>query len=258
MTRHPLPMVAAAGCMALAWVAAPPQPAVGQELAAAFVRPAMLPFVWSSLEEAGRTGDDAEYFARARQLLELMPAWTDGHTVFAFRLALAPAPADATDPGGDAWQRLQVALAWLEGARATAGTREADLLLTMAFLPEVAVLQQPALGERLRASGGPAALADHYLAAAEQLRGSPAVREARTFLAPKLAAGLLAAGDRRQAMAVLDTAIERSFDVRDRALAGEWRQRLLEVRRWLDGDRAVDLAAVQADERFAALWAHLR
>jgi hypothetical protein len=83
------------------------------------------------------------------------------------------------------------------------------------------------------------------------------VRETRTFLAPKLAAGLLDAGDRRQARAVLDRAIERSAEVRDRTAADAWRQRLVEVRRALDGDPHVDLTAVHHDPRFAPLWPHL-
>jgi hypothetical protein len=225
--------------MAGAWLIAPPVPAVWQELAAAFVRPALLPFTWTALAEAQRSGDDAEYFARARQLLDLLPTWTDGHAVFAYRLALDADP--GTDATGDAaWQRLQTALAWLESARPQAGR------------------QQPLLAGRLRAGGGAAALADHYLAEAERLGASPEVRELRTFLAPKLVAGLLAAGERSQARSVLETAILRSAEVRDRELATEWARRLDEVRRWLAGDTAVDLAAVHDDPRFAPLWPHLR
>ncbi len=255
MTRRPLLTAAAAGCMALAWVIAPPTPARLQPLAAAFVRPALLPFAWAALGEAQRSGDDAEYFARARQLLDLMPTWTDGHAVFAYRLALGTST-PAGDHGDAALRRLQLALAWLESARPQAGRREVELLQTMAFLPEVAEQQQPELAERLRPSGGAAALADRYLAAAEQI-GGPSVREQRTFLAPKLVAGLLAAGERAQARSVIDAAIARSAAVDDRALATEWAQRLDEVRRWLDGE-PVDLAAVHADPRFLPLWPHLR
>jgi len=244
--------------MALAWVVAPPTPAVWRQLAGAFVRPALLPFTWAALAEAQRSGDDAEYFARARQLLDLMPTWTDGHAVFAYRLALDERRAAADPTGADAWRRLQTALAWLESARADAGRREVELLQTMAFLPEVACRQQPALAERLAAGGGAAALADRYLAQAERLRGSPEVREQRTFLAPKLAAGLLAAGERAQALGVLATAISRSAEVRDRQLATEWATRLDEVRRWLAGDTDVDLGAVYDDPRFEPLWPHLR
>lgn len=258
MTMRPLLTAAATGCMALAWGTAPPTPAALRELAASLVRPAMLPFTWTALDRARRGGDAAEYFARARQLLDLMPTWTDGQAVFAYGLALDRRAGAAAAGGADAWQRLQLALAWLEAAREHAGHREVELLQTMAFLPEVAVMQQPDLAERLRPGGGAAALADRYLAQAEQLRGSPAVRERRTFLAPKLVAGLLAAGAREQARAVLDVAIARAAEVRDRELATEWRQRLEEVRRWLDGDRSVDLTAVHADPRFAPLLPDLR
>lgn len=258
MTMRPALTAAAFGCMSLAWLAAPPTPAAVQELAASLVRPAMLPFTWTALDQARRSGDEAEYFARARQLLDLMPTWTDGETVFAYRLALDRHAAAAVDGGEDAWRRLQLALAWLEAAREHAGRREINLLQTMAFLPEVAEMQQPELAERLRPTGGAAALADRYLAEAERLHGSPEVRERRTFLAPKLAAGLLAAGDRSEARAVLDTAIARSAEVRDRELATEWRQRLDEVRRRLDGDASVDLTAVRADPRFQPLLPYLR
>jgi len=258
MTKRPLLTVAATGCMALAWAAAPPTPAVLQQWAGAFVRPALLPFTWTALGEAQRSGDDAEYFARARQLLDLMPTWTDGHAVFAYRLALDTHTAVVGDAGEHAWRRLQVALLWLESARPDAGRREVELLQTMAFLPEVAAQLQPRLAERLRPNGGATALADHYLAEAERIGGGARVFEHRTFLAPKLAAGLLDAGQPAQARSVLATAISRSAAVGDRALATEWASRLDEVVRWLDGDRSVDLAAVHDDPRLAPLWPHLR
>ncbi|MBL9076821.1 MAG: hypothetical protein JNL08_04910 [Planctomycetes bacterium] len=258
MTMRPLCGVGAAVCLALALREAPPSLAALRELAAALVRPAVLPFAFAGLDAAQRAGDDAEWFARARQITDLLPGWSDGHAVFAYRLALDARPAAGADPGADALRRLQTALAWLDGARATAGPREVDLLLMTAFLPEVAALQQPALAERLRAGGGAAALTDRYLAEAERLRGSAAIREQRTFLAPKLAAGLLGAGDRAEARAVLAAAVERAASVRDQALATEWQQRLAEVLRWLDGDRTVDLTAVHGDPRFAPLLPYLR
>jgi len=191
----------------------------------------------------------------------LLPGWTDGHIVFAYRFATdggnLAVPAD--ERAGLALRRLQIALAWLESARAHAGRRELELLQAMAFLPEVAVAQEGGLAELLQQSqkGGAMALADHYLAAAERLGQSPALREQRTFLAPLLCAGYLAAGDRQTAIAVLDAAITRSADVRDRALATEWCARLVEVRSALQGE-PVDLTAVRADARFAALLHHLR
>src|SRR5436190_1908173 len=117
--------------------------------------------------------------------------------------------------------------------------------------PAIRVRQEAALAALLRGrkSGGAAALADHYMAIAEQKFPSAFVREQRTFFGPTLAGSLLAAGDVAGARKVLAAAIERSRDVRDQALATAWRARLVEADRWLAGDRGTDLAAVRADLR---------
>jgi hypothetical protein len=244
-------------CLGAMWCT-PPTPARIEEAVSWLVRPALLPFAWQALELAQRSGDGGEAFGRAQQILRLLPTWTDGHVVFAYRFALdGGAAATGVDRVAAAWQRLQVALAWLEHARADAGRREVELLQAMALLPEVATAQQPGLAELLRPHGGAIAWADRYLAAAERLTDSKAVREQRTFLAPWLCAGLLASGARERAIAVLDTAITRAADVRDRALAVEWSTRLDEVRRALRGE-PVDLTAVRADTRFQRLLPHLR
>ena len=258
MTRHRLLAAAAAACYLAAGLLCPPNGSVLREFAAWFVRPATLPFAWSALAEARQNGNAVELFARARQILHLLPTWTDGYSVFACNFALDEVLATTdTLRVQRAHQRLQVALAWLEDARASAGRRESELLQTMAFLPELAVHQEPGL-EKLLPPGGAAALADRYLAAAEVLTPNAAVREQRTFRGPLLAAGFLASGDRQRALLVLDTAIARSADVRDQALAAEWRQRLLEVCRHLRGEASADLAAVRADPRMAPLLPYLR
>ena len=258
MTRHPLLAAAAAACYIGAGWLCPPSASVLREFAAWFVRPATLPFAWTALAEARQNGNAVEMFARARQILHLLPTWTDGYSAFACNFALDESLA-ATDElhAQRAHQRLQVALAWLEDARASAGRREGDLLQTMAFLPELAVRQEPGV-TRLLPPGGAAAMADRYLAEAEVLAPNAAVREQRTFRAPLLAAGFLASGDRQRALLVLDTAIDSSAHVRDRVLAEEWRERLREVCRHLRGEPSVDLAAVHADPRMAPLLPYLR
>lgn len=259
MTHRWLRRAAAAACLAAAAALAPPTPDDAAEFAAWLVRPATLPFAWRAFDDAQAQGNPAEVFARGQRIMQLLPRWTDGYAGFAYRYALSGSP-PGTDEALRAQQakaRLDVAIAWLESAREHAGRREGDLLQALAFLPDVAVRQEPGLGELLRPHGA-AAIADKYLALAEQRLPSAAVREQRTFFGPTLAAGLLAAGDVAVARAVLATAIERSHDVRDQPLATEWRARLVEVDRWLAGDRDVDLTAVRADGRMAPLLPFLR
>lgn len=223
-------------------------------------RPLVLPFAWRGVRAAERSGDPVEAFARAQHLMRLLPGWADGFAAFAYRFALAEEPlaaASAAERAERARARLLLALAWMDGARTAAGRHEPTLLQALAFLPEVAARVHPGLGELLRPSGGPAALADRWLAIAEQRFPSAAAREQRTFYAVPLAAGLLAAGDRDGALAVLQTASERSAEVRDQELAATWRQRLDAARAALRGE-AVDVRAVLADPRFAALHPFLR
>lgn len=251
--------IAAIACAGTAtWIAAPTWTEL-RELGSWFARPLLLPLAWSAMDDARRHGDAAEAYARGQRVLQLVPQWTDGHAVFAYRYVTEPT-ARTLPPerrAAAALERLQVALAWLEAARATAGRHEVDLLLTTAFLVELAATHEPGIDAALPA-GGAAALADHYLAAAERLRPSAAIREQRTFVLPRLAAGLLASGDTTRALEVLDVAIARSLEVRDTALAAEWRSRLDEARRWLGGDHGVDLGAVRADPRLAPLLPFLR
>jgi hypothetical protein len=259
MNRRHLMTALAAACCGGAGALVPPTPAAAREVAAWFVRPALLPFAWRAVAEASRAGDAAEVFARGQQVLNLLPTWTDGQIAFACAYALGgdDAAAGATARATAAAQRLRVAMAWLEAARPAAGRRELDLLQALAMLPEVAARQSPEIAELLQRTGFALSLSDFYLAAAERLFPSAAVREQRTFLGPRLAASLLAAGERRQAILVLETAIARAAEVRDQPLATEWRARLTEVVRALGGE-PVDLEAVRADSRMAPLLPHLR
>jgi hypothetical protein len=250
----------AGAALVVAAIAAAPQPRDLAEFAAWGARPLVLPFAWSSLLEAERGGDPSETFARAQNLMRLMPSWADGFAAFAYRYALADEDVSIADPavrGRRALARLDLANAWLEAARPQAGRHEPTLLQALAWLPEIAVRHEPELA-RLLPPGGAAAIADRWFDESERRFPSAAAREQRTFYAPRLAAGMLAAGNRTGAVAVLRTAIERSHAVRDRELAAEWRARLQEVVRWLEGDRTVDLTAVRADTRLQSLLPHLR
>lgn len=251
--------VAVAGLAGAAALAAP-TPADAVTFAQWAARPATLPFAWRGVRAAERHGDPVEAFVRARSLMRLLPQWSEGFAAFAYRYALAPdlAALAPTARAERARARLLLALAWMDAARADAGRHEASLLQAMAFLPEVAAHAEPGLGEALRAEGGPAALADRWLAVAETRVPSPEAREQRTFYAVRLAAGLLAAGDRDAALAVLQTASERSHAVRDQQLAAGWRAHVELVQRALRGEPGIDLAPVFADPRFADLLPHLR
>lgn len=250
-----LMVVAAAAAAALA----APTPADVGTVAQWAARPAALPFAWRGVRAAERHGDPVEAFVRARSLMRLLPEWADGFAAFAYRYTLAPDLADGA-PEARAERtraRLLLALGWMDAARADAGRHEPSLLQAMAFLSEVAARGQPGLADALRAEGGPAALADRWLAVAEARFPSPEAGEQRTFYAARLAAGLLAAGDRNAALAVLQTASERSRAVRDQQLATTWRAHVDLAARALRGE-AVDLGPVFADPRFADLYPHLR
>lgn len=260
MTGATLTVAVVFGGLVTSVVLAPPSAASLAEAVRQATRPLLLPFQWRSLLQAQAHGDTAEAFARAQNVLRLLPNWADGQAVFAYRFALADSDAGvgAADRAQRALMRLQLALAWMQAARPQAGKHEPTLLQMLAFLPELAVRQEPGLLPLLAPEGGPAAIADRYLAEAERLFPSASKREQRTFHAVRLAAGLLTAGDQDSARAVLRLAIERSYEVADAELATEWRARLQEALRWLDGDHSVDLSLVRADPRLAPLLPHFR
>jgi len=237
----------------------PPTTARVREFASWFARPATLPFSWRALQEAATAGDAEEAFARGQRIMQLLPQWVEGHCAFAFRYALTEDDSvTAEQAAAAAERRLHVALAQIAQARAFAGDREPDLLQSSALLIDIACRRFEGLAERLQARGGAMVLADRYLAEAERLFPSAALREQRTFRTPLLAAALLQAGRTRDAIDVLRAAIDRAAEVRDRQLATEWAARLQEAIGWLSGDRTVDRTEIFADRRLAPLWPHLR
>ena len=228
-----------------------------EEFASWFARPARLPFAWQAVAAADRDGDANEAFARGQQILDLVPAWTLGHAAFAYRYALTP------DTGGQpeavarrAHRRLMVALAWLEAARADAGEREAELLHSAAFLAPIACRQFPGLDAMLPV-GGAAAMTDRFFKEAERLFPGPVTREQRLFHVPTLAGALLDAGQRRQAIELLQAALERAPQARDVQLAREWGDRVAEVLLALRGE-PVAIGPVLSDPRFEPLWRYVR
>lgn len=259
MIRRPWLAALACAVTATVPVLAPPCAEDLTEVARFAARPLMVPLAFEAIAQSRRQGSPAETYARAQQLLQWLPQWLDGHTVFAYRYAVEGGnlAAAADERAVAAAERLWIALGTLQAARRHVGRREVELLETMAFLPEAAVRAEPGLAEHLLPHGGAAQITDDLLAIAEARGAGPAVREHRTFRAVGFAAALLAAGNRAGAQQVLDLAIERAGDVRDASLAGPWRDRLREIQAHLRGE-AVDLTAVAADPRMADLLPYLR
>jgi hypothetical protein len=225
------------------------------------VRPVALPFLWRSLADAAEKSDPAEAYECAQRLLAATPGWADGHAVFAFRYALQGGATvlDPTARAVAAKDRLLVALAVMEDARASCGPRESALLADMAWLVELAVRNEPGIAPLL--DPDPAILADRLLADAESHGGGRMVREKRLYDVPRLCAALLRAGDRRSALALLDEAAVRCAQSGIEELAGEWRATLLATRTLLAGEGPANPALREqqkADPRLEALAPFLR
>jgi hypothetical protein len=259
MIRRPWLAAVAAAATATVPLVSRPEFADLAELARFAARPLMVPLAFEAIADSRLRGTPAETYARAQQLLQWLPQWLDGHTVFAYRYAIegGDLAAPHAERATAAAERLWVALGALHAARPLVGRREVELLETMAILPEAAVRAEPGVDVLLQPHGGAARLADELLALAEARGAGPAVRERRTFRAVGYAASLLAAGNRNAALQVLELAIQRAGEVRDASIAGPWRDRLREIHSHLRGE-AVDLTAVAADPRMADLLPHLR
>lgn len=227
----------------------------------ALARPVALPFLWRSVVDATENADPVEAYERARLLLAATPGWTDGHSVFAFRFvldggAVALPPEQRAAATKD---RLLLALAALEEARASSGKREAALLADMAWLVELTMRNEPGVTPLLGTD--PAFLADRFLAQAEALDGGRMVREQRLYDVPRLCAAMLRAGDRSNALSLLEEAAARCERSGVPELAGEWRETLLLVLRSLADDSPLDPVAARrqkADPRLEALAPFLR
>lgn len=241
------------------WLA-PPKASTATTVVTNAVRPAMLPFLWRSLREAERTGSATEAFAAARALMALLPQWTDGHLVFAWRFVLGGDQVLGADAAQRAAARLQTALAFLAEARGQQPAREVDLLIGTSFLIELAAQHHPGIGAFLGdgVAAEPAVLADRYLEQAEKTTGAGrSVREARIFKVPGLLVGLLRHGERDRAIEVLDAVLPRIAQVQDPELRAEWEVLMRKVRARLMGG-AVDLDELAVDPRLETLVPLLR
>jgi len=255
--RSACTLVLFAGAVALL----PPTADGVREFGSWCLRPARLPFAWQALTTATEDGDSREVFARGQQIMQLVPSWADGHAAFVYRYVQTQD--ESMHPGeaaAAAEERLYLGLSLLEAARPHAGRREKSLLHFAAYLPDLACDNFPGLRERMRDRGTRSAseIADDYFAELARLFPTAATREQHTWYAPTLAASLLAMGDESGALKVIERAIHRATEIRDRELATEWRSHLVEVARKLRGDETVDLSKVFEDPRFEPLWPYIR
>lgn len=225
------------------------------------LRPARLPFAWQAMNAARQNGDAREVFARGQQILQLVPSWTDGHAAFVYNyVATQDNSLEPNAVAAAVEKRLYAGLSMLESARQFAGKREASLLHFAAYMPDMLCNRFPGLREhmRRREGGGASVIANRYFAEIERLFPTAATREQLLWYAPTFAASLLATGNRSSALDAIESAITKAPEVRDQELATEWRERLVEVARFLRGDSSIGLSQVFADPRFEPLWPYLR
>lgn len=248
---------------ALAIGLARPDAGAAVDAARAIVRPVTLPFAFAALQNATTAGDAEETFARAQQLLDQLPTWSDGHLLFAWRFALdgGEVLADPAVQAAAALRRLRIALAWLELARQRSPRHGAELLASMAFLVEMSAERNAALADLLRTGEGrpPAVIADEYLARAEAESGSHVtVKQRRLFFTPILVADLLRAGDSGRAREVVQRAITGTAALEDPAEAADWRNSLQRLDRRLAGDRSIRNEDLASDPRLLPVLPWLR
>lgn len=163
------------------------------------MRPLVLPRLWRSVDEAHRSGHPLESLALARQLMDLLPDWRDGHLHFAWRLAVDLAqPGETTDGGLD---RLLLATAWLEESAARLARKSpadaAEILTTAALLVESRSMRDPAMALRYRERFGAPLMdaAEDFVRRAAVLDPLRSRQERRAFLAARLVAGALQLDD---------------------------------------------------------------
>ncbi len=237
----------AAGLYATATAIRPEGPAIGLEPLRAVARPLALPFLWRSLRHAQHHEDPGALAARGQQLLTMLPMWTDGHILFAGELAMA-----ASQRAGDAdaaLDRLLASFAMLEAATAARPTEAVRYLAAMASFAAIRGRQDPELSARALARLGadPSALADAYLARAEQLTPGAGVRDQRTFLLSSVIAGAIRTGDVARARETIATMLERLDRTDDRDLATRYAAALRRVDDFLAGSPSVALADLVRD-----------
>jgi hypothetical protein len=225
--------------------------------------PLVLPFLWERIASAQRGGRLGETIACGRLLLELWPDWLDGQVYFATLLALEP-PAGAGPPPAAA-DRVLAALSLLEraGRNRKPGERS-ELCGAMASLLETSLTLHKELEAplRVRLQREPLALADELLqqafVLAERESARTHVDDRRAWLATKLVAATLRAGDRIRARLLLGAAQERLARASDRAHAARWSGALDLAARHLDGDPEVPFPRLQSEPLLAEIAAALQ
>jgi hypothetical protein len=237
----------AAPLLVAAAVLRPPPARSGRHLARALARPLALPLLWHGLGQARHQEPPEALAARGRQILALLPQWTDGHVLFASELAFA-----ASSRAGDAdaaAARLIAALATLEAAIVEHPPGAVDYLSAMASFLEIRAAQDPAVAAALRRRLGvePEDAADRYLARAEALAPSSSLSDRRTYLRLPAISSALRTGDRRRALLGIERMRARLAANPDDVLAQRWRQSLDRLAGFLTGAAGITLHALRDD-----------
>ncbi|MEM7200817.1 MAG: hypothetical protein AAF628_11155 [Planctomycetota bacterium] len=170
-------------------------------------RPAVLPFLWTGVDQALRRGDLSGAVGRGRSLLHLIPEWRDGPVYFASLLALDAAPQPSAQRAVD---QLLAATTLLEDAAARQPDRASDYLGACAFLIETRTAQAPAFDAafRQRLGQSPLQVSDAYLARAGTAgAGALDARVDRAYLALRVLRACLGTGQLDRATQVLRGAI---------------------------------------------------
>lgn len=256
--RRWLALGLAAACWVGAALVTPPGPRPGAVVMLRdLVRPLLLPYAWHGFVTASHAGRLGEAVARGRELLRLLPDWSDGHVAIAAMLAFDASQA-ASDPD-TALDRLLAGLAVLREARTLAPRDAARFLVAEAFLAETRAGQDPAVAAAFQARLGQSAwaFAEQRTTAAVALSSALSVQSEQAYVTERAAAHAFRAGDRRQAQEFATRAQQRFTALaealqhaRRSADAAEARRRgaaLGLLARHLAGDPGVSLDTIEAD-----------
>jgi len=256
----PLPTALLAAALVLGGVLLQPPcqtlPATGRHL----VRPLVLPFLWSSLQEARQRRSIEEYVAKGQSVMRFVPEWSTGHIHLASQLAYEGLR-DAADPE-TALDRLWAGIGLLEEAMAEHPAGAEAYLKAAATILYVQCNQRPELAEAFtRRLGNPFKLAEQYLRRIPRFADSGFLRDQIPFLVMDgIPHELLLAGPdwRDVALRSAQTASGLFANLQNRRLAEPWERSLARLAAYLKGSNHISLRDLAADPRLEKIVPALR